>query len=329
LILKLGRNVSFSAPRPIYACLLCLIFLLSLFSACGGGANKKPDPELIAEAKSLATQGSYWYNRGCYSRAERYFFQALETSRLLDDLPGMIRGKNNLGAAALALGRYDQAGEYLHQALELNQTLGSSSEQSMILGNLAGLAFKVGRLEDAERFWREAVHVAEKDESQTGLALHLGNLGMLMRTTNRLEEAAGLLERARSAALKAGPGGISAGIHLQLGLLAQVQGRLTEAEGYIKTALQMDKEAENALGVAQDLEKLGLLFHQREMWTEAAATLDRAFYLYAALGDQAKVLMLYQWLQKNHAAGGRPESLAPYAEMIDQEEKISESILCR
>ena len=59
--------------------------LLTLVVACGGGPKNKLPPRLT-EVKRLAAEGSYWFQRGCFGRAERYFYQALEASRLVDNL---------------------------------------------------------------------------------------------------------------------------------------------------------------------------------------------------------------------------------------------------
>ena len=306
---------------------VCLLALI-LGPACGGGEKKK-DPVLIAESKRLASQGSYWYERGCYSRAERFFFQAMETARLLDDLRGMLRARNNLGAVALAQGRYDEAGEHLAKALELNDSVKSRAEESLIFGNLAGLAFKAGRFEEAEKMWLKAVAAAELDQNQTGLALHLNNLGMYMRTRDRLDEAEKVLRRAQAAAAQKKQTRTLAATHLQLGLTAQARDDLIQAQNHVSLALALDKEAENPPGIAQDHEKLGLIFQQRKMWAEAARGFDRAIYLYSALADRPGVERVFELLKSNQARSGKPESLAPYQRLLKTAAETNESILCR
>jgi tetratricopeptide (TPR) repeat protein len=106
--------------------------------------------------KRLAAEGSYWFERGCFRRAERYFRQALEASRLVDNLEEMVRAYNNLGAVALAQDHYVEAGEHLQKALEFNSLLNSAREEAFALGNLGSLAFKAGRHQEAEELWEKA-----------------------------------------------------------------------------------------------------------------------------------------------------------------------------
>ena len=114
--------------------------LLTLVLACGGGPKNKLPPRLT-EVKRLAAEGSYWFQRGCFGRAESYFYQALEASRLVDNLEEMVRAYNNLGAVALVQDHYVETGEHLQTALEFNSLLKSAREEAFALGNPGSLAF--------------------------------------------------------------------------------------------------------------------------------------------------------------------------------------------
>ena len=287
-----------------------------LFSACGG-QKVKPDPALITEAKRLASQGSDLYDRGCFAEAERFFFRAMETSRLMDDRLAIVKARNNLGAAALAQGNLEQAGKHLAKALALNESVNDPALESLILGNLAALAFKSGNREDAEHLWLRALETAKTDEAQTGVALHQANLGMLCRLMLRFTEAEAYLRGAQAVALAGGQTGILAGVHSELGLLFQATGDLDLAEQHLKTALDLDKEVENPRGIAEDLEKLGRLYQAAGKWDKAAIELDQAIYLRAALAQVERVKDLYKLLRNNKAAGGKPENLEPYKLLVE------------
>ena len=314
--------------RHVFVRILFALLLSMVIVAGCGGARGPQDPELIQKAQNLAAQGSHWYNRGCFDRAEQFFYQAMETSRLLDDTAMVLQARNNLGATNLAMKRYDVAGEHLHKALELTRVVNAPGQKSLILGNLAGIAYRTGNKADAETLWRSAIETAESAPNQTGLGLHLNNLGMLMRTTGRLDDAQTLLDRALE--LAKGKLGLGAGVHHQLGLLAAARGNHDAAEEHLKTALALDKTAENPFGVASDLEQLGLLYQSQKRFDEAAAELDRAIFLRSTLDQQAEVKELYKALKRNHDQSARPESMSPYDDLLDKMDKGQvESILCR
>lgn len=304
---------------------ICVV--LSVVCGCMG-RGERPDSPRLAEAKRLATQGSKWYRQGCVKRAEQYFFQALEASRLVDDVEGMVRAHNNLAAVAMAQGYYDEASGYLREALELNERVKSTEEGPIILGNLGSLAYKLGRLQEAERFWREALAASEGGPRHSGLVLHLNNLGMLMRQEGKLTEAEDVLRRALNVAGQQGQGS-TANTHFQLALLAQTRSDLATAERHLSTALALDREAENARGIAQDLEHLGILHQMQHSWDRAAGEMDRAIRLYSALGSMDKVALLFSLLEANREASGIPESLEKYRRLLVAPGEEWESPLCQ
>ena len=304
-----------------------ILVILSLASGCGGG-DKKPDPVLITEANKRAAQGSGYFEKGCFTLAERYFLEALKINRLSDNLPGLVRARNNLGATTMALGKFDEAAEHLNKALELNQLLKSPEETANICGNLGLLNFRVGRYEDAQAWWDKAVQTAENLEGQPGLVTHLTSLGMFHLNQGRLDQAAEALNRAAALAEETKQP-LPANTLYQIGLLAQAQGDLTLAEQHLTQAYEADKEIENPRGLAQDLEKLGLLHQQMGKWPEAAFELERAFLLYHTLENREKMKTLYPALEKNQTQIGQPESMTPYKRALESPPPKGRSILCR
>jgi len=322
-----GRTVYMAKGRWIAAWMACLC----LFILAGWGCAARPErpaPPRVTEARRLATQGSSWYRQGCVKRAEQYFYQALEASRLVDDMEGMVRAHNNLAVVAMAQGYYDEASVHLNRAWELNEQVKSAEEGPLILGNLGSLAYKVGRYQEAEGFWRQALAAAEGGARHPGLVLHLNNLGMLMRQEGRLTEAEVMLRRALSLSGDTGEGS-TANTYFQLALLAQTRGDLATAERHLSMALTLDKGAENPQGIAQDLEHLGILHQGQQSWERAADELDRAIRLYAALGSTEKVGAVFTLLEANRETSGMPESLDIYRGLLVPPGDEWESPLCQ
>ncbi len=303
---------------------LCVVLVLT---GCAAPSDRRDSPRL-AEARRLAVQGSTWYRQGCVRRAEQYFYQALEASRLVDDVEGMVRAHNNLAVVAIAQGYYDEASGHLSRALELNKPAKVAEEGPLILGNLGSLAYKLGRLEEAERFWREALTASEEDARHPGLVVSLNNLGMLLRQQGRMQEAEVMLRRALSVGSENGRVS-AANTHFQLALLAQTRSDLVAAERHLSAALGLDKETEHAQGIAQDLEHLGILHQTQQAWDRAATELDRAIRLYAALGNSKKVEEVFKLLETNREASGIRESVEVYRRLLLPPGEEWESPLCQ
>ena len=303
--------------------------LLGLVLAFACAPAPEPRPEIVEEADRLAGQGSEFFNRGCYEKAREYFELALETCRLLDDVEGILRAHNNIGATWLAEGRLDDAAWNLAKALELAQTVEKSSQEPLIYGNLGAAAFKAGKNDEAESMWRKAVDLAETLPVQPGLPLNLTNLGALYRDRKKYDQAEEFLQKAETAAQAPGQVRQLAGIQVQIGYLAEDRGDSAGAEKRLIRALELDKEGEHPRGVARDLEALGVHFQKREMWREAFEYLDRAIHLQAALGNPEKVKEIHELLKTNHGSGGIPSAMDLYDELLGADEEQSQSLLCR
>jgi tetratricopeptide (TPR) repeat protein len=322
-----GRTGYRAAGRWLAAWIGCLGFVIAAGFGCAA-RSERPAPPRLTEARRLAAQGSSWYRQGCVTRAEQYFYQALEASRLVDDVEGMVRAHNNLAVAAMAQGYYDEASVHLNRAWVLNDRAKSTEEGPLILGNLGSLAYKMGRYREAEDFWRQALAAAEAGGGRSALVLHLNNLGMLMRQDGRLAEAETMLRRALSLTGESEEGS-TGNTHFQLALLAQTRGDPITAERHLSMALALDRGAENPRGIAQDLEQLGILHQRQQSWDRAAGELDRAIRLYAALGSTGNVEAVFRLLEANREASGIPESLDVYRGLLVPPGEEWESPLCQ
>ena len=306
--------------------LLLPLVCAGLLAGCGGGP-KEVKPDLIGQSAHLGAQGSAWYQKGCYERARASFAQSLAAARLVDDLPAMLRARINLGATALSLGRLSEAALHLDRAMFLNREVKDPAEEAQIAGNLAALAFKQGDNQKAELLWNQALELARRNPGPAGLSLHLGNLGMLQRRLGRLAEA----EKTLAAALAAAEdlGAPRAGIYLQLGLLHQAQGKPDLARSRLNAALELDRKAAYAAGIAADLIALGSLDLEQARYTSAELNLDRALRLWLELGDRKQADKAYELLHQSHAGGRCPPSMEPYRRLLEDAPSGPSPLICR
>jgi tetratricopeptide (TPR) repeat protein len=116
---------------------------------------------------------------------------------------------------------------------------------------------------------------------------------------------------------------------MQLGLVARARGDLAKADKRLSEALEIDKAAENTNGIAQDLEEIGLLQQEKQLWEKAYFSLDRAINLYATMGNTEKVSHLLDHLRTNREKGGVPESVEQYEPLLVPPGDYWQSPLCR
>ncbi|MEJ2429891.1 MAG: tetratricopeptide repeat protein [Deltaproteobacteria bacterium] len=144
-----------------------------------------------------------------------------------------------------------------------------------------------------------------------------------------MKEAELLLQRALAIGERTGSESSIANSYMQLGLVARIQGNLPRAEEQLTKALEIDKAAENAGGIAQDLEEIGLLRQEQQRWEMAYLSFDRAINLYAIMGKTTKVKQILEHLKTNQAKGGVPKSLKQYEPLLVRPGEYWESPLCR
>lgn len=280
---------------------------LALWSC--GGPLPPPDPYNLGEAKDSLGKGNYWYERGCYREAERFFKAGLESARLSDNLLLIIRAQNSLGTAALAAGDQNAAAGYLEQAYNLASAHPDQPELDKVLGNLGALAFQMGRLKDAGDFWLQAAEAAERKALSP--APYYCDLARLYQKEGRSDDFAAMTAKALAATGEGEPFSRADALNLA-GQEALARGEKEKAEELYRQALALDQKTENATGLAQDTESLGLLMAETERFGEAAVFLDRSFYLWLAAGRDEAADRVLASLKKLSGRQGHPKKIEPY-----------------
>ncbi|UQZ87994.1 hypothetical protein C4J81_01675 [Deltaproteobacteria bacterium Smac51] len=304
----------------------CIILIAAalLTTACGGPLPPV-DPPNLSGAKDALSRGNYWYERGCFLEAEKFFQEGLGAARLSDDVLLMVRAQNSMGTAALARGDLGLAAGLLEQALDMSTATSDEPELDKIMGNLGSLAFKAGQAADAEEFWLNAVQLAEGKGASP--AIHLCNLARLYLNQGRPEFPA-LSARALAAAQAGADLTAKADAYNLAGHAALNAGDEAQADTYFQQALEMDRKTENTIGLAQDTESLGRLRQRQNQLQEAAGFLDRSFFLWAAAGDHVSRDRVYALLKELSRSAGFPKKMTPYDQARKHPSDFSLSSQC-
>jgi tetratricopeptide (TPR) repeat protein len=180
--------------------------------------------------------------------ADRYFVQALEIRRELNDLRGQAQTTNNLAFSYQFRGLYEKAVELLQDALVLQRAVGHRYGEATALCNMGEAYVELGRYAEAISCEQDALKIVQE------LGLHrlegwvLQHLGRAYRDSGRLEDGAALIEQ----------------------------------------ALASHRAQGNKLGEAQDLEHLGQAMAQSDRPAEARGLLTRAAELFEEIGEDTQ-----------------------------------------
>lgn len=306
---------------------MALLALGCLAAACAAPLPP-PAPPQLAEARRALTQGHELYAQGCLTQAEAAYEAAADYARLCDDVTLIIQALNSLGTARLALGQSQAAAASLDQAMNLCLSQAKQPEKDRILANLGSLAIQMERPQDAEEFWRQAA--ASALEQGRSPAPYYCDLARFYRASGQIEkfqlQAAEALKAAGGAEAPGGaapgqsqpePGVLADALNLA-GSAALQRGQRVEAEAFFLRALELDRQTENTLGLAQDTEALAALALEDGRWPQAAGFFDRAFYLWLAVGDRAACERVYDKLRFLSETQGRPRQLDGYRQALER-----------
>jgi tetratricopeptide (TPR) repeat protein len=289
---------------------LAALAALALSAAGCGGPLPPADPFYLGSAKDSLSRGNHWYLRGCFREAARFYDEALASARLSDSVVHMVMSLNALGAVRLAEGNLGAAAALLDEAAELSRSDPAMPELPAVLGNLGTLAWRAGRRSDALGFWEDAASRAQA----AGLspAVHLASLARARLGEGAPAEAAfaDALERARASLEHPGtPPAARADVLNLLARDAYRRGLLEESRSFLSQALEIDRHEENQAGLAEDLELSAKLQGAAEDFPAAASSLERAFYLRAALKDREGTRRVLSALRELRLSAGLPKSL--------------------
>jgi tetratricopeptide (TPR) repeat protein len=246
------------------------------------------------------------------SEADRYFELGLEQARMADDVSLIVKGLNARGAVLIGKGDLNQAALILEQALEISMGQLERPELDSVLGNLGMLALKAKRPDDARDFWLKAIDEAN-GRSLNPILYHCNlarlerGLGNVTAFQEQAQTALALTESELGATEAARADAFS--LAALTSLEAQDE---TMAETYLTQALELDRKNENQSGLAQDLETLAGLQAKSDRPEQAAASLDRAFYLWVALGDRPAQERTLASLENLHQSSNHPKSIDVY-----------------
>ncbi|MDR0620403.1 MAG: hypothetical protein LBJ61_00765 [Deltaproteobacteria bacterium] len=304
-----------STPLPFPAFTVALLAVLwALVAAACGGPIPPDDPFHLGEAKDALGRGNHWFQRGCAAEANRFFELGLEQARLADDVPLIIKALNAKGATLMSQNKLNEAAIALQQALDLSLAQEQNPELDSVLGNLGLLALKAKRPADAKDLWERAVTEA-LSKSRSPILYYCNLARLALAGGDQAEVAKYTAQALAEAELPNAPESAVADAYNLAALKALADGNDQQAETYLDQALALDRKNENQVGIAQDLETLAGIQSKTDRPLLAAASLDRAFYLWTALNDkpaQTRVLAALQALSK---ATGHPKTVQPYRDV--------------
>lgn len=245
------------------------------------------DSELSHRAASFNNLGNKSYKAGQYTKAAKYFEQALAIHASVDDRAGVSRSLASLGRTQLALGALDASGESFRRALNATQAIQRPNLAAQAIGGLGALALRRGQPLEAMGWIEKALDLPLADPG-TERAVLLHDQGVAHWKLGNMEAARTSFQLALAMHESLQDNlGIAADCY-SLALLEESAGDFEGAMPWARRALSHDKNEENSPGIAQDLTLLGSLASQNSLPEEAVDYYQRAQLAWQAMGRNEK-----------------------------------------
>lgn len=242
------------------------------------GGAAPPRPRHLSDSARQNVAGLEQYQRGCWKRALEHFFRAHELAVAGDQAHETATALNNIGNAYRMLGEAESAVGFYSEAAGMFRDANDPGGERQALCNRAAALIALSRFDEARKSLDEAESVKVEGG---GVFIPLAvNRAVLALKKKDYPEA----ERFYSAALATDAGAKSAGVRHGLGVLLLETGRPADAVAHFEAALDLDRAAGFAVGMADDLNRLGAALLGAGKKAEAAKAWKRALLIHSLTG---------------------------------------------
>ncbi|MEK7990943.1 MAG: tetratricopeptide repeat protein, partial [Thiotrichaceae bacterium] len=198
------------------------------------------------------------------------------------------------------IGDYQQAKTACEQSLAISEQTGDAKAEAITKGQLGTLALAQEDLVEAEKCYQAALASFHLLNESGHEATALYQLGMLYQTTEEWDAAEHAYQK--SAKMKEAEGNLvkAAEIWSHLAIITENMGKLADAEAWYRKAIEVDKQFNNAEGVASGLNNLAnLLLNQPGRLAEAQQLAQQCLEIFKTLDPStAEIWKVYYILEQ-------------------------------
>lgn len=216
----------------------------------------------FASGRVLDSLGVLYSRRDHYHVAEMFFLQAIASKKALNDLPGLIVLRGNLGRHYLEWGHLDQAEEQFLENLELARSIRDERAESIVKNSLGRVCMKRAHL---------AALASRPDEARS-----------------QREDALGWLDSSLKGTIAGGWAALEAYVRKDLALLHLSQDRLDVAEAEVTKAIALFAAASFPDGLPHARRVEGMVYRRQGRFDEAKQALRASLELFEAVYERAE-----------------------------------------
>lgn len=277
------------------------LFIIFSFCACFSGKPVEKPPRHLTSGIKEITRGTFWYNKGCYKRALKYFTKAHELFTVSDQIDNVAMSLNNIGNVYKTTGDIKSAILYYEEAFIIYLSTSNYVGAMQALSNRAAILIETDQLDEANAVLNQVKDISA--EQDIVFIPHLTNRGFLYIKKKQYDDAGQVLNQALENVNSENLSEL-ASVNFAYGKLQAATGAYENAIPFFRTALQADRKKGFNKGIATDLEALGDVYLNLDNGKDAVNYLKRSIKIYALQGDEAHVQKLMTKLEQAADSSG-------------------------
>ena len=229
------------------------------------------------ELSSLNSMCNALYRLSRYDESREFSLETLQASRELRERRTEANVLCTLGLIEWGMGRVHEAFNYFEKSLEAQCKLGNKEGQAAVMWNLGLLSYDLLCFEDGiEHSWN-SIELYRELGNRRRVAVKLAIHSISLTEMGRVDEAAACLEEYESSYSDIDDSNTLLRISFARGEIAFKNVELRKAEDYYIQTLEIAREMNSNVVVAQSLQNIGLIRLEQGKPQEAREYLQRGY----------------------------------------------------
>ena len=218
---------------------------------------------------SLNNIGGIYCDQGKLDEALKYYSEALELYKKVDNPSDIAVSLNNIGLVYCDQGKLDEALKYYTESLELYKKFGNPSDIARSLNNIGGVYSSQGRFGEALKYHTESLDLRREVGNPSDIAISLNNIGFIYQVQGKIDEAMTYYIESLELKRKVGNHSAIATSLNNIGSIYYSQGKLDKAFKYYTESLELIREVGNPSDIALRLNNIGFIYYSQDKLDEA------------------------------------------------------------
>ncbi|NPD46355.1 MULTISPECIES: tetratricopeptide repeat-containing sensor histidine kinase [unclassified Lentimicrobium] len=255
--------------------------------------NNHPELDYL-KPELLNYLGLVHRNKGDYSNAINYYFEALELATKYDNTIQIAYSNNNLGGIFTLKGDYLNAIKYLEKAFFNFKKIDDYKGLGYVCVNLGNLHRHNDDTKEAIEYFNQAVEYKNMVDDSVGIAILINLQAITYYDMGDYNKAYGLYRELEPLYINNKDEKGLAVIKNYLGLLEVRNKKYSEAIAYYKQAIAINEKIENKQGISTSLINLAYVYHKKGLKNDSFKSIDKGYGIAKQIGDKEEIAHAYE-----------------------------------